>query len=69
MALLTASPDLSGVGPFEEELVSINGLVIEVATALENLSHVAGLVGIAVTHSSEDLDLIIESLNGGRGEA
>ncbi len=53
------SPGLSGVWPFEEKFVSVYGEMIEVPTALQDFSHIAGLVGVAITHSAKHFNLVV----------
>lgn len=43
--------------------------MVEISAALQDFSHEAGFVGVTVTHSSKDLDFIVESFDDGRGQS
>ena len=69
MSLGNATPTLSGVGPFEEKLISIDRAVVKVATSLEYLPAKGDGICVSVGHSFQDFDFIIQPLRNSRCES
>ena len=58
---------LAGCRKFVEEFVSVYRQMVQVTTSLKNLSAVRNRVCVPVAHSTQNLDLVVESFgDGGR---
>ena len=66
--MASLSPTFSGVGPPEEEFISVYAEMIKISSSLQDFSQKRDRIGVAVTHSFKDLDFVIEPFDGGRGK-
>ena len=66
MSTALATSTLSGVGPFEEKLISIDRAVVKVPTSLKYFPAKGDRICISIGHSFQDFDFIIQPLRNSR---